>query len=47
MSEEKGNRVVVTDSDDMVKRIRTDGEIVKENNEFDSSLPEHLSVKVW
>ena len=40
MSEEKGNRVVVTDADDMVKRIRTDNEIVKENEELEKALKE-------
>lgn len=38
--EEKGNRVVVTDSNDMVKRIRTDAEIVKENEELEQALKE-------
>lgn len=40
MSEEQGNRVVVTDSDDVVKRIRTDTEIVKENDELENALKE-------
>jgi len=40
MSEEQGNRVVVTNSDDVVKRIRTDNEIVKENDELEQSLKE-------
>lgn len=40
MSEEKGNRVVVTDTEDKVKRIRTDNEIVKENEELEQSLKE-------
>jgi cell division GTPase FtsZ len=38
--EEKGNRVVVTDSNDMVKRIRSDVEIVKENEELEQMLKE-------
>lgn len=38
MSENKGNRVVVTDSDNIVKRIKTDGEIVKENDELEAEL---------
>lgn len=40
MSEEKKNRVVVADSDDMVKRIRTDNEIVEENDELEKQLKE-------
>lgn len=38
MSEDRGNRVVVTDSEDNVKRIRTDQEIVKENEELEELL---------
>lgn len=40
MSEEKGNRVVVKDVDDKVKRIRKDSEIVQENQELESALKE-------
>jgi cell division GTPase FtsZ len=35
---EKGNRVVVTDAKDEVKRIRTDKEIIEENDELEKSL---------
>lgn len=38
MTEEKGNRVVVTDTDDKVKRIRSDDEIVRENEELENEL---------
>ena len=40
MSEEKGNRVVVTDANDNVKRIRTDSEVVRENEELEAALKE-------
>lgn len=40
MSEEKGNRVVVTDATDNVTRIRTDSEIVLENQELEAALKE-------
>lgn len=45
MSEEKGNRVVVTDSDNVVKRIRPDSEIVKENEELEEAFKEKQKQK--
>ena len=38
MSEGKGSRVVVTDVDGKPERIKTDGEIVKENEELEKSF---------
>lgn len=38
MSEEKGNRVVVVDSDGQPKKIKTDGEIVKENEQLEAQF---------
>ncbi|KKK90831.1 hypothetical protein LCGC14_2719060 [marine sediment metagenome] len=38
MSEGKGSRVVVTDAEDKVERIKTDSEIVKENEELEAEL---------
>lgn len=45
MPKEKGNRVVVTDSENKVERIKTDGEIVKENEKLEAELKGKKSKK--
>lgn len=46
MSEENGNRVVVTDVDGMTKRIKTDVEIVDENDKFQQILNERKKLRL-
>ena len=41
MSEEVKNKVVVKDVDDKVKRIRTDSEVIKENEQLEAALNEN------
>jgi cell division GTPase FtsZ len=45
MAEEKGNRVVVTDVNDKVRRIRSDREIVKENEELEQTLKQKTQIQ--
>jgi cell division GTPase FtsZ len=46
MSEEKGNRVVVTDVDGNAQRIKSDAEIVDENSKFEQILKERRKPKL-